>query len=186
MPADAYEDYEVLTVQPVASHKIVELQRETALDPVMVNLAAVILHGWPESERNVPEELKPYFNVRDHLPTRDGVIYKGEKVVVPKSLQSDYLSRIHLGHTGIESTKKRARDILYWPGINEDIERFSLTCSVRNSCKPHQQREPLKMHNAPERLWSLVATDLFHWNGTDYVVVTDSFSEWLEITTLIK
>lgn len=104
--------------------------------------------------------------------------------MVPKSLHSDYLSRIHLGHTGIESTKKRARDILYWPGMNEDIERFVRTCSVCNSCKPHQQREPLKMYNVPERPWSLVATDLFHWNGTDYVVVTDSFSGWFEITKL--
>ena len=42
----------------------------------MVNLAAVILHGWPESERNVLEELKPYFNVRDQLATRDSVIYE--------------------------------------------------------------------------------------------------------------
>ena len=28
------------------------------------------------------------------------------------------------------------------------------------------------MHNIPERPWSLVATDFFHWNGTDYVIVT--------------
>ena len=88
-------------------------------------------------------------NVRDQVATRDGVIYKGEKVVVPKSLHSDYLSRIHLGHNGIESIKKRARDILYWPGINEDIKRFVRTCSVCNSCKPHQQHEPLKIHNVP-------------------------------------
>ena len=36
------KDYEVLTVQPVASHKMVELQRETALEPVMVNMVAMI------------------------------------------------------------------------------------------------------------------------------------------------
>ena len=184
LPADIYEDYEVLTVQPVASHKMAELQRETALDPVMVSLSSVILHGWPESENDVPEDLKPFFNVRDQLATRDGVIYKGEKVVVPKSLHSDYLHRVYLGHTGIESTKKRARDILYWPGMSEDIERLVRTCSVCNSCKPHQQREPLKLHNIPERPWSLVATDLFYWNGTDYVVVTDSFSGWFEFAML--
>ena len=184
LPADIYEDYEVLTVQPVASHKMAELQRETALDPVMVSLSSVILHGWPESENDVPEDLKSFFNVRDQLATRDGVIYKGEKVVVPKSLHSDYLHRVHLGHTGIESTKRRARDILYWPGMSEDIERLVRTCSVCNSCKPHQQREPLKLHNIPERPWSLVATDLFYWNGTDYVVVTDSFSGWFEFVML--
>ena len=104
--------------------------------------------------------------------------------MVPKSLHSDYLHRVHLGHTGIESTKKRARDILYWPGMSEDIERLVRTCSVCNSCKPHQQREPLKLHNISERPWSLVATDLFYWNGTDYVVVTDSFSGWFEFAML--
>ena len=104
--------------------------------------------------------------------------------MVPKSLHSDYLHRVHLGHTGIESTKKRACDILYWPGMSEDIERLVRTCSVCNSCKPHQQREPLKLHNIPERPWSLVATDLFYWNGTDYVVVTDSFSGWFEFAML--
>ena len=77
LPADIYEDYEVLTVQPVASHKMAELQRETVLDPVMVSLSSVILHGWSESENDVPEDLKPFFNVRDQLATRDGVIYKG-------------------------------------------------------------------------------------------------------------
>jgi transposase InsO family protein len=183
-PADIYEDYEILTVQPVASHKLDELQRKTALDPMMMQLASTILHGWPESQKDVPDDLKPYFNVRDQLATRDGVIYKGEKVVVPKSLQSDYLSCIHMGHTGVESTKRRARDILFWPGMNEDIEKFVRACSVCNSCKPHQQREPMKMHDVPERPWSLVATDLFQWNGTDYMVATDSFSGWFEINEL--
>ena len=89
-----------------------------------------------------------------------------------------------MGHSGIESTKKRARVILYWPGMSEDIERLVRTCSVCNSCKPYQQREPLKLHNIPERLWCLVATDLFHWNGTDYVVATDLFSGWFEFAML--
>lgn len=75
-PADIYEDYEILTVQPVGLNNTDE--RETALDPTMVNLASVSLHGWPVREN-------------DQLATRDGVIYKGENIVVPKSLRSDYL-----------------------------------------------------------------------------------------------
>ncbi|CAB4008940.1 Hypothetical predicted protein [Paramuricea clavata] len=39
LPADIYE---VLMVQPVGSHKMAELQRETALDPIMVNLVSVM------------------------------------------------------------------------------------------------------------------------------------------------
>ena len=40
------------------------------------------------------------------------------------------------------------------------------------------------MHDIPERPWSLVATDLFHWNGEEYVIVTDSFSGWIETIKL--
>ena len=180
-PADVYEDYEVLTVKPVGSHEMAELQRETAMDPVMMKLASVILHGWPENESDVSADLKSYFKVRDQL---DGVIYKGEKVVVPASLRSDYLRRVHVGHVGIESTKRRARDILYWPEMRKDIESLVRACSVCNSCKPHQQREPLKMHDVPDRPLSLVATDLFYWNGEEYVIATDSFSGWIEIIKL--
>ena len=68
--------------------------------------------------------------------------------------------------------------------MNEGIKTLVRTSSVCNSCKPHQQREPLKMHNIPEKPWSLVITDLFYLNGTDDVVVTDSFSGWFEITKL--
>ena len=64
---------------PVGSHKMAELQQETAMDPVMMQLASVILHGWPENESDVSADLKSYFKVRDQLATRDGVIYKGEK-----------------------------------------------------------------------------------------------------------
>ena len=74
-------------------------------------------------------------------------MYKGEKVVVPASLHSDYLRRVHMGHVGVESTKRRARDILYCPEMSKDIESRVRACSVCNSCKPHQQREPLKMHD---------------------------------------
>ena len=31
------------------------------------------------------------------------------------------LDRIHPGHMGIENSKRRARDVLYWPGMNSQI-----------------------------------------------------------------
>ena len=44
LPADIYEDYEGLMVQPVASHNMAKLQQEKTLDPVMFSLSSVI-HG---------------------------------------------------------------------------------------------------------------------------------------------
>ena len=155
LPEEAQEadtDYEILTVQPVASHKMKELQYETEADPTMVSLKNTILNGWPKCSKDVHPDVKPYFTFRDQLSTRDGVIYKGEKIVVPKSLQPVYLNQIHKGHIGVESSK-RAREILYWSKMDKDIEQLVRSCSVCNSCKPHQQRESLKIHNFPTRPW---------------------------------
>ena len=56
-------EYDVLTVQPVASHKLDQLREETALDPVMNSLASTILHGWPENQTDVHLDIiiKPHF-----------------------------------------------------------------------------------------------------------------------------
>nr|XP_039248383.1 uncharacterized protein K02A2.6-like [Styela clava] len=68
--------------------------------------------------------------------------------------------------------------------MNKDIETYVSQCAVCNSYKPHQQKEPLKMHPVPDRPWSYVATDLFMWNRLDYLVTVDSYSGWYEINSL--
>ena len=109
---------------------------------------------------------------------------KGPKTVIPKSLQKDYITILHRGHPGSESTKRRARGIVFWPTMTEDIEKETTTCPVCNSTKPHQQKEPLKLHPVPDLPWSTVGTDIFEWNGQHYLVIVDSYSGWFEIDLL--
>ena len=45
------------------------------------------------------------------------MIYKGGQVVVPSSLREVFLHRLHSSHQ--ESTSRRARDVVYWPGMLE-------------------------------------------------------------------
>jgi len=40
---------------------------ETAKDPVLQSLKAVILNGWPSRRERLPSEFQPYFNIRDEL-----------------------------------------------------------------------------------------------------------------------
>ena len=46
---------------------------------------SLILDGWPKSIKSVPVEAHAYWNVRDKLHIADGVIFFGERVVVPCS-----------------------------------------------------------------------------------------------------
>ena len=53
----------------------------------------------------------------------------------------------------------------------KDIDNMVQACSVRNSLKAHQQKEPLHPTPVPELPWTTVATDIFEWNGHHYLVL---------------
>lgn len=122
------------------------------------------------------------FPSRDELTTDEDIIMKGQKIVVPESLRSEYITIIHRGHPGLEATKRRPRGIVFWLSLNKDIENQLLSCSICNSQRSHQQKEPLHLHYIPDLPWPTVATDIFEWNGQHYLV--DSYSGWFEIDLL--
>lgn len=150
----------------------------------MQRVATYIRKGWPVHMNDAPPDLHPYFAFREELVIDDDIIMKGEKIVVPDRLRSDYMIQVHKGHIGSDVTKRRARDIMYWPSMASDIDNMTSVCHVCNSTKLHQQKEPLKLHPVPDSPWSIVGTDIFQWNGLHYLVVVDSFSGWFEINTI--
>ena len=60
---------------------------ETACDETMSTLKEVILQGWSSNKTQVPIQLAPYFTFRDELSLYDGLVFKGEKVVMPEPLR---------------------------------------------------------------------------------------------------
>ena len=67
------------------------------------------------------------------------------------------MQRIHASHTGAESCVRKARDILFWPQMSQDIKNHVSQCKVCNELKPNQTKEPMQFHNVPVRPWSKVA-----------------------------
>jgi hypothetical protein len=57
-----------------------------------------------------------YWNHRDEISELDGILFKGEKIIVPHTLRQDMLKLIHTRHIGMEKCNQRAKDILFWPG----------------------------------------------------------------------
>ena len=94
------------------------------------------------------------------------------------------LSIIHGNHLGIEKCKQRARDVLYWPGMNEQIENLVKRCETCQTFRSCQRKEPMKGHAIPDRPWQKVALDLFELQNENYFVLTDYFSKFFEVTKL--
>lgn len=63
-----------------------------------------------------------YWNHRDEISALDGILFKGEKIIVPHTLRQDMLKLIHARHIGMEKCKQRAKDILFWPGMGKQRE----------------------------------------------------------------
>jgi len=76
-------------------------------------------------------------------------------------MRSDIIKQIHSCHFGIEACVRRARDILYWPGMQSDIRQAVKQCKICNEYKPEQARQPMISHPVPDRPWSTVSADLF-------------------------
>ena len=58
----------------------------------------------------------------------EDIIYKGSKIVIPKNLREEMLKKVHTGHLGIEKCRKRAREAMYWPCINQDVANELSSC----------------------------------------------------------
>ena len=77
-----------------------KLQEHTNTDDTLQKLVAVIVQGWPSDKHNEDNDIWPYWNFRDELTVLNGVIYKGLQVLVPPSMQTEMLKKIHINHFG--------------------------------------------------------------------------------------
>ena len=70
----------------------------------------------------------------------DGIVFSDQRIVVPQSLQSQMLGLIYESHFGIENSKSRARELLYWPKMGADIERTVANCvlNIKIICSVNQ------------------------------------------------
>ena len=161
--------------------KLDEIRGATAKDPTLIQLGDTIRQGWPENKRGVPEMIRAFYDYRDELVTQDGVIYRGDRVVIPKTMQSEMKQKVHAGHLGINACLRRARDLIYWPGMSKDIRQHVETCATCAAHSTQQPQETIIHGEAPNRPWQKVGSDLFKWEGREYIIVTDYYSNFFEM-----
>ena len=57
-------------------------------DPTMIQLACTIQRGWPDTAKDLPIDIKPYFQYRYILHIVDGIIFLQNRIVIPSSRRS--------------------------------------------------------------------------------------------------
>lgn len=66
--------------------------------------------------------------MRNEIFVEDGLLFLNNRMIVPSKMRQKILKQLHESHFGVTKTKKRAKDALYWPGLDEDIENMIGSC----------------------------------------------------------
>ena len=160
------------------SLQLEELKNHCNLDSQFRELEKVIIEGFPATQSELHVSLRPFWSVKEHLSVENGVILMGCRLYIPQSLRMRVMSDRHASHQGIERTKRRARQIVYWPNINNDIRNVVLSCEKCVAYLPSQQAVPLIQVEVPKLPFQSVATDIFTHSGREYLILTDRTSGW--------
>jgi hypothetical protein len=68
----------------------------------MTILLNVICIGWPQTRRQTSVGIHEFWNYRDEMSEKDGVVMKGDRIVIPATLRSEMLAQVHDSNLGIE------------------------------------------------------------------------------------
>ena len=154
--------------------KRVQLKELSALDHIMHALRQMVCNGWPDTIKEVPQDLRPYWSYRDEIGISYGVIFKGRQVTIPDGLGQDILQHLHEAHLGIEKTRRRMREYTN----HKNIETMVKSCPTCQENHTERRQQSLVAHDGPSTPWTKVASDMFEIKGDNYLIITDYQSKF--------
>ena len=159
-----------------------QVRDEVARDKVSTMLCSQIVDGFPAEKKLLREELREYYQFREHLTQIDGVPLYKERVVVPTALRPMVLETLHGAHQGEKGMNLRAQSSVWWPGITPQIKNKREMCQSCNESTPTQPAPPPDPLPLPDYPFQQVASDYFQLGGHTYLVIVDRFSGWPVVT----
>ena len=122
--------YQITRQINTRSDSLQQLHEASQADDTLAILKYTIQKRWPSTMKELPSEIQPYWTFREELTIDDELILKGTRIVVPIMRQVEILKLIHEGHLGLTKCKLRAKETVYWPGLNDQLEKLVLNCPL--------------------------------------------------------
>ena len=73
----------------------------------------------------------------------------------------------HLSDSGDLKILSRSRELLYWPGMSQQIKDLAQQCDICNRHRNKQTKQPFQQHIVPKRQRQKLATEVailtFYW-----------------------
>ena len=133
-----------------------DIIKSTAEDSILQKVIKCIKDGKIDCK---DVDLKPYKGIFAELTNIDGMILRGERIVVPALFRDKVVEIAHEGHQGIVRTKQILRAHVWFPGIDDHVQKLVLSCIPCQAVTPEYNREPLRMTLLPLGPWKNVSVD---------------------------
>ena len=101
--------------------------------------------------------------------------------MIPNKKCEGVLKLIHEGNFGWNKCKLHAGETVYWPGLNDQLDKLILNCELCFKYSQAKCKQPPSMVLGQEILihpWTDFATNLFHFEGESYLLVADYTSRF--------
>ena len=162
------------------------IQEAMKQDPTMQKLVKAIQRGYIGSD----PDLQQYKQVFQGLTQTQGVILRGDKLIIPDTefmpgtrLRHVIIDLAHEGHPGIVKCKQFLRSKLWFPNLDKMVEERNSSCTAYQATTYTPRRDPLKPSPLPDRPWQKIAMDF--WgplpSGQYLLVMIDEYTRYPEV-----
>lgn len=160
-----------------------EIASQTTNDIILNQICVYVQNNWPNQ---MSEEIRHYFHKKLLLTVENGCLFYGSRIVIPTKLRHIVLERLHETHIGIVRMKMQAKQLFWWPNINEDIENHAKRCVA---CQLHQntpsQVELSKWHPTSQ-FFERIHLDFGQLGNAKMLIIVDTYSRWIDIKLMTK
>lgn len=172
---DVVDNFEISIIESLPITRS-ELSAETEKDSEVKALLRALQSG---------NDVKPCerFNISmEEFSCQDGIILRDCRAIIPQKLRSRILQELHSEHAGIVKMKACARQYVWWPRIDHDLENLAKNCTncnlIRNNPKETKTYEWERTNFPFQRVHIDYAGPFM---GHYFFVLVDAFSKWPEV-----
>jgi transposase InsO family protein len=162
-----------------------DIRNETNKDPELQTIIRLLTEK--KGADKLPKHMLCYKEIFNELnTTRDGIVLRGQNILIPTTLRNKIADLAHSGHQGIVKTKRLIRSRVWYPGIDKQIEMKVRNCQECQLIYAKRQYEPLQPSKMPMGSWQKVSADFFGPmpDGNYWFVNSCDYSKWLDITRI--
>ena len=154
------------------------IQKETKDDSDLQHLKEDIT-----TRKQCSKDLSSYKGIFNELALVNGLIMRGDKIVIPKSLQNDVIGLAHECHLGAEKTVALIRETCWFPRMTQMVKEFVQTCKGCLSAISNTPPVPLEPNLLPDRPWQHLHGDFKGPIGGKYYmhIIIDQYSKFPEV-----